>query len=177
MKTLSEVPDYSDLKREVQALRKRIEALESGRMHPKPAGRTTRWRRLAAKPALALTAVMGAVLALGVLSAQNKQDPLFIDRNGNVGIGTNDPKASLDVNGSARFSKIAINQVPADGQKVIITADGTDVPFNITDKSNTVNWLTVFKDGNVVMKGGDVGVVGAPGSPGFDISKASPKLE
>ena len=166
MKELSEVPDYSDLKREVEALRKRIEDLESGRMHPQPAGHATRWRWLAAKPALALTAVMGAVLALGVLSAQNKQDPLFIDRNGNVGIGTNDPKASLDVNGSARFSKIAINQVPADGQKVIITADGTDVPFNVTDKSNTVNWLTVFKDGNVVMKGGNVGD-----------EKKTPKLE
>src|SRR6516164_3587987 len=165
MKELSEVPDYSDLKREVEALRKRLEDLESGGMHPKPAGRATRWRWLTAKPALALTAVMGAVLALGVLSAQNKQDPLLIDPNGNVSIG------------SARFSKIGINQAPADGQKVIITADGTDVPFNITDKSNTVNWLTVFKDGNVVMKGGDVGVVGAPGSPGFDISKASPKLE
>ena len=173
MKELSEVPDYSDLKREVEALRKRIEDLESGRMHPQPAGHATRWRWLAAKPALALTAVMGAVLALGVLSAQNKQDPLFIDRNGNVGIGTNDPKASLDVNGSARFSKIAINQVPADGQKVIITADGTDVPFNVTNPANTVNWLTVFKDGqvamnggNVVMNGGKVGIgTTAPGAP------------
>jgi len=154
MKELSEVPDYSDLKREVEALRKRIEDLESGRMHPQPAGHATRWRWLAAKPALALTAVMGAVLALGVLSAQNKQDPLFIDPNGNVSIG------------SARFSKIGINQDPLAGQKVIITADGTDVPFNVTDKSNTVNWLTVFKDGNVVMKGGNVGD-----------EKKTPKLE
>jgi hypothetical protein len=101
MKTLSEVPDYSVLKREVQALRKRLEDLESGRMHPKPAGRATRWRRLAAKPALALTAVMGAVLALGVLSAQNKQDPLFIDQNGYVGINQTKPEQPLDVNGNA----------------------------------------------------------------------------
>jgi hypothetical protein len=153
--------NYGDLKQEVEALRNRIEALESGRARPKVAGRVTRWRRLAAKPALALTAVMGVVLALGVLSAQNKQDPLFIDPNGNVNIG------------SARFSKIAVNQAPQPGQKVIITADGTDVPFNVTDKSNTVNWLTVFKDGQVVMKGGDVGVGTPSVSPKLQVSGSS----
>jgi len=145
MKTLSEVI-YSDLKREVEALRKRIEDLESGRAHPKPAGRATRWRRLAAKPALALTAVMGAVLALGVLSAQNKQDPLFIGPNGTVSIG------------SARFSNIGINQDPWPGQKLIITADGTDIPLNVTNPANNVSWLVVSKDGNVVMNGKNVGV-------------------
>ena len=165
MKTLSEAPHYSDLKREVEALRKRLEALESGRVGPKPAGRATRWRWLAAKPALALTAVMGAVLALGVLSAQNKQDPLFIGPNGTVSIG------------SARFSNIGINQDPWPGQKLIITGDGTDIPLNVTNPANLVSWLVVSKDGNVLMNGGNVGVVGAPGSPGFDISKASPKLE
>ena len=164
MKTLSEAPHYSDLKREVEALRKRLEALESGRVGPKPAGRATRWRWLAAKPALALTAVMGAVLALGVLSAQNKQDPLFIGPNGTVSIG------------SARFSNIGINQDPWPGQKLIITGDGTDIPLNVTNPANLVSWLVVSKDGNVLMNGGNVGVVGAPGSPGFDISKASPKL-
>jgi len=144
MKTLSEVPDYSDLKREVEALRKRIDELESGRARPKGAARARRWR-LTRRRAWALPAVIVAVLlALGVLGAQN--DPLFIDPNGNVSIGI------------ARFSKIAVNQAPQDGQKVIITADGTDVPFNVTDKSNTVNWLTVFKDGNVAMNGGNVGI-------------------
>jgi hypothetical protein len=156
MKESFEPPNYTGLKQEIEVLRERVEALESGRARPKVAGRVTRWRRLAAKPALALTAVMGAVLALGVLGAQNKQDPLFIDPDGNVNIG------------SARFSKIAVNQAPQPGQKVIITGDGTDVPFNVTDKSNTVNWLTVLKDGQVVMKGGNVGV----GTP-----SASPKLQ
>jgi len=102
METLSEVPDYSDLKRELEALRKRIEDLESGRMHPKPAGRATRWRRLAARPVWALAAVVVAVLlALGVLGAQNKQDPLFIGQNGYVGINQANPEQPLDVNGNA----------------------------------------------------------------------------
>lgn len=101
MKTLPEVPDYSDLKREVEALLKRVEDLESGKVRPKVAGLATRWRWFAAKPALVLTAVMGAVLALGVLSAQNKQDPLFIDQNGYVGINQTKPESPLDVNGNA----------------------------------------------------------------------------
>jgi hypothetical protein len=101
MKTLSEVPDYSDLKRELEALRKRLEALESGRMHPKPAGRATRWRWLAAGPSWAFAAVVvGFLLALGVLGAQNQQAPLFIDPKGNVGIGTTNPSNPLVVQGN-----------------------------------------------------------------------------
>jgi hypothetical protein len=155
MKQFFEEPDYSGLKREVEALRKKIEDLESGQVRPRVAGHITRWRRLSSRSALALAAVVVAVLlALGVLSAQNKQDPLFIDPNGNVSIG------------SARFSKIGINQDPFPGQKVIITADGTDIPLNVTNPANSVSWLVVSKDGNVFMNGGKVGIgTTDPGAP------------
>jgi len=96
--------DYNDLKREVEALRKRIEALECGQGRPKAACRAMCWRRLSSRSALALAAVVVAVLlALGVLGAQNKQDPLFIDQNGNVGIDQSKPESPLDVNGNALF--------------------------------------------------------------------------
>jgi hypothetical protein len=146
MNSLPEVPDYSDLKREIEALHKRIEALESGQGRPKVASRVTCWLRLAAKPALALTAVVMVAVLVNMLGAQSKQDPLFIDPSGVVSIG------------SARFSNIGVNQVPHAGQKVIITGDGSDLPLNITNPANTVSWLAVYKDGQVVMKGGDVGV-------------------
>jgi hypothetical protein len=104
MKELFEVPDYSDLKREIEALRKRLEDLEFKRIHPKGADRVTCWRRLAQRPALALSAVMvGVLLALGVSGATNKQEPLFIDHNGYVGINQSEPKSPLDVNGNALF--------------------------------------------------------------------------
>jgi hypothetical protein len=104
MKQFFEEPDYSDLKREVEALRKKIEELESGQVRRKVADRATCWRRLCSRAALALPAVIVAVLlALGALVAQNKQDPLFIDQNGNVGINQNKPESPLDVNGNALF--------------------------------------------------------------------------
>ena len=104
MKELFEVPDNSNLEREIEALRKRIEDLESGRTHAKGAGRATWWRRLARSPALALPAVIvGVLLTLGVLGAANQQDPLFIDQNGNVGINQTKPESLLDVNGNALF--------------------------------------------------------------------------
>jgi hypothetical protein len=104
MKELFEVPDYSDLKREIEALRKRIEDLESGGIHPRGAGRATCWRGLAQRLALGLPAVIVCVLlALGVLGATSKQDPLFIDQNGYVGINQSEPNSPLDVNGNALF--------------------------------------------------------------------------
>ena len=126
------------------------------------------WQYTRPFPGLPGLSALSASLLLAAVGALwgDEAMSLFVDPKGYVGIGTNDPKARLDVNGSARFSKIGINQDPLAGQKVIITADGTDVPFNVTDKSNTVNWLTVFKDGNVVMKGGNVGD-----------EKKTPKLE
>jgi hypothetical protein len=105
MNEMFEDSSYSDLKREVQALRKRIEDLESGEARPKAGGRATWWRRLSKRPAWTLPLVIVAVLlALGVLGAQSsKQDALFIDSNGNVGINQSKPQSPLDVNGNALF--------------------------------------------------------------------------
>lgn len=97
-----EVHDYSSLESEMEALRRRIEDLEAGRARPKAADRTAWWRRLAARPALAIPAVTVAVLAaLSALVAQTRQDSLYIDDKGNVGINQSSPQAPLDVNGNA----------------------------------------------------------------------------
>ncbi len=239
MQQRSEVTNYSDLKQEVEALRKRIEDLESGHARPKTGGRATCWRRPSRRPALALSLVIVAVLlALGVLGAQSKQDALFIDQNGNVGIGTNnpyvpltfpngegdkislhgqsgkyfgfgigpgqlqihtdgasshivfgwgksgdlhetmrlqgdgnvgigrtDPKASLDVAGtlkvsgeSGSYGAVGINTSPIPGQNLVITPAQGNVPFNVTDPTGSINWLSVLSDGRVIMNGGNVGV-------------------
>jgi hypothetical protein len=102
MNQLFEAPDHSDLKREVEALRRRIEDLESVHVRPKAAGRSPRWRlsvRSMALPAV----VVGMLLALGVLLADGNPDVLFIDPNGYVGINQTKPESPLDVNGGAQL--------------------------------------------------------------------------
>jgi|SRR5215469_5081872 len=123
MKELFEVSNYTELQREIEALRKRIEDLESGRIHPKGAGRATCWRRLVRSPALALPAVIVVVvLTLAALGATDQQDPLFIDQNGNVGINQTKPESLLDVNGNALFRGLLSFH---NGLFVFDSADGT----------------------------------------------------
>jgi hypothetical protein len=96
-----DVPDYDVLKRDIETLRKRIEDLESGRRHIKATGHAPHWGRLFKSPAFVMPAIAVALLlTLGVLAADNKQDSLFIDQNGNVGINQTKPEAPLDVNGN-----------------------------------------------------------------------------
>jgi hypothetical protein len=48
------------------------------------------------------------VLAGGLLYGQGSGDALFIDKNGNVGIGTSEPKAELDVNGTIKAQNVDV---------------------------------------------------------------------
>ena len=198
MKQFCEEPNHSDLKREVEALRKKIDDLEAGRPSHKIATRAACWRRISRRSALALLAVIVAVLlALGVLVGQSKQDALFIDPDGNVGIGRTDPKATLDVAGTLNVTKkaslsdatitgsltagtttikgtsgvgievtgdsrfngaVGINRAPISNQHLVITPTKGFIPFNVTDPANSINWLSVFSDGRVIMNGGNVGI-------------------
>jgi hypothetical protein len=108
MKQLFEASGYSNLKREIEALRKRIEHLErcephlidrkGNRMRPSvnrqghrlmSAGRPARqrfWQGL-----LASAVAIVAFLLLSVNSLYGQSDALFIHDSGNVGIGTRTP--------------------------------------------------------------------------------------
>lgn len=57
---------------------------------------------------LILPAVL-IVLSGGLLHGEDSSESLYIDPNGNVGIGTNKPAAKLDVNGIVEAQKLEIN--------------------------------------------------------------------
>ena len=104
--------NYSELKQEIEALRKRIGEMESEQARSRITGRATGGRRLSRNPTLAVfLVIVGTLLTLGLLIAQSTQpDALFINQSGNVGIGTKTPGFPLS------FSDKAGDKISLGGQ-------------------------------------------------------------
>jgi hypothetical protein len=78
---------------------------------------------------------------------------------GNVGIGTTNPGAKLEVTGDTRFNgAVGINRGAIQNQHLVITPASGSIPFNVTDPANSTNWLSAFSNGNVIMNGGSFGI-------------------
>jgi hypothetical protein len=66
---------------------------------------------------------------------------------------------TLTVGGQTTLSGlVGINRDPMPNQHLIITPTQGNMPFNVTDPTNTVNWLSVMKDGSVSMNGGGLNI-------------------
>ena len=72
---------------------------------------------------------------------------------GNVGIGTTSPSAKLHILGSALFQNGGNN-----GFRITPGSDADAIVLNVTNAANTINWLTVGNQGQVIMNGGNVGI-------------------
>jgi hypothetical protein len=89
--------DNSELRAEVEALRKRIEQLETAqRQNP-----TLRRWSFAGSFSRPLVIAGSLVLLVALLAAAGDSNALFINPQGYVGINQTKPEASLDVNGNA----------------------------------------------------------------------------
>jgi hypothetical protein len=95
-----------------------------------------------------LAGLFPAVILAGLLPATMRaqaptpQDPLSIDADGKVRINGN----------------VGINAPALAKQNLHISGSADSMPLNITDPKNSVNWLSVFANGNVVMNGGNLGI-------------------
>jgi hypothetical protein len=70
-----------------------------------------------------------------------------------VGIGTTSPSAKLHILGSALFQNGGNN-----GVRITPGSDADVNVLNVTNAANTINWLTVGNQGQVIMNGGNVGI-------------------
>jgi hypothetical protein len=140
---------------ELVALRQRLEQLEQRCEQQRQISPRRLFSRKFVLSALVGTLLMATVAVLW----GDEVKAIFVDPNGNVGIGTQPrDKVKLDVSGGAAFSSVGVNHAPWPGQNLLVVAKQGDVAFNVTNPDNTVNWLTVLKDGQVVMNGGNVGI-------------------
>jgi hypothetical protein len=109
---------------------------------------------------------------LGLSIHDGADSRLFIESGtGNVGIGTITPGAKLEVSGATSLNggltvtgqtklsaAVSNNRAPIANQHLVITPTAGNIPLNVTSPDNTMNWLSVFPDGNVIMNGGKVGI-------------------
>jgi microcystin-dependent protein len=98
---VSQQPE-GDLQAELAALRQRIGDLEA--KHRDSLRCASRWWRpgFSRKFLLSALPLVALLSAGGLLYAQSAGDALFIDTKGNVGVGTNAPKAQLDIQQGTR---------------------------------------------------------------------------
>src|SRR5579859_2853518 len=144
MSTLSDEPHYSELKAELEALRKQVQGLRA-QVHERNAVHPARQRWFARPRNLWLLLIV-LLLAVGLLAAAGDK-ALFIDPQGYVGINQTKPEARLDVNGNTRLR----GDLNADGNAGVggaIAAGNSDIYFTNpnhehTGKGNTEGYAAI----------------------------------
>lgn len=120
----------SELQAELDAIRQKLAELEAKQDDSKPASNSARRRGLSKGLPFGWTPwAIGILLTSGLVFAAG--DALFIHPNGNVGIGTDVPKATLDVAGTIRSSSGGL-QFPDDTTQVTAAVlTGAVIAFNL----------------------------------------------
>ena len=98
---------YSEMKAELQALRKKLEDLETKQAAFKSSTHPMLRRRFSTSVIVALIPLAALLAAGGLLWGQGAIEALYVDPNGNVGIGTTSPTVRLDVAGAPRIGSIS----------------------------------------------------------------------
>ena len=99
--------DRTVIRAELTELRKRLQALEE-EYRNSPENKTPANRKwFCGKFAVTVIALLGLLSTGGLLHGKAAVEALFIDEDGNVGIGTSAPKANLDVAGTVKANDFA----------------------------------------------------------------------
>jgi len=94
------------------------------------------------------------VLAGSVLYGQGSGDALFIDEKGNVGVGTNEPNAALDVNGKVRAHELEIKgDINSSGTLKVKKLEGDGTALTI--ESDSIKLFLVPRGGIIAWYPGD----------------------
>jgi microcystin-dependent protein len=97
--------DCADIGAALAVLRKRLQILEDEREKSKGSAVSGARRWFRGRFMIFAIILLGMLSTGGLLYGQGASDALFIDKDGNVGIGTNAPKAQLDVAGTVKANE------------------------------------------------------------------------
>ena len=144
--------DVSQMQAEIAALRKRLAALEDGVPaddRNQPRARKAKSRTIANVVGLLTVIVVLTVLtSASVVYGQSAVDALFIDPEGNVGIGTSDPKTKLHVEGNLRLGS------ETGGKYQVNLGDAEYVYLQELEDDK----LEIHADKGLALTGGNVGI-------------------
>jgi len=146
MNELANDVSYSELRAELQALRKKLEDLETRQSAIKPSGRGTLRQRFPRTFLVASILLSVLFVGSGLLWGDQAIQALIVDKDGNVRIN----------------GVVGIGRAPIADQSLLVTPKVGNIPLNVTNPGNTINWLTVLSDGKVLMNGGGVGIGTSP---------------
>jgi len=110
MNELSNDGSYSELKAELQALREKLEDLETKQALFKGGTDRTARRKFPRRLAITCVSLAALLVAGGLLWGAEAIKALFVDSNGNVGIGTTTPSQKLDVTGTTVTDGVALSR-------------------------------------------------------------------
>jgi hypothetical protein len=143
----SEGLNYSEMKAELQALRKKLEDLETKQAAFKSSTHPTVRRRFPKRLIIASIPLAVLVVAGGLLWGQGAVKALFVDAKGNVGIGTDDPKAALDVKGTASVGNLVSRGAIDAGNSELVF---TEAKHSYSARGNTLGFAAIENDGPIL---------------------------
>lgn len=116
---------------EIDEMRRRLAALEARALaHANPTvGRKGHWRTTPKRLAFMIAGVM--LIGATVVFGQSAIDSLFVNKDGNVGIGTSAPRARLDVSGGGVKIGATSDLIPVAGKELVLAPlSGTSTGIN-----------------------------------------------
>jgi hypothetical protein len=167
--------NYNDMKAELQALRQKLENLENKQAALQVDAHPTARRKFSRRLITALISLAALlVVCSGLLWGQQIQ-ALFVDSQGNVGIGVNPPGAKLDVGGKVKAAEAEVLGLLKTG-----TLNATSAKVTGHLETGTLVAGSAQVDGAVTSRGDLTAkrafITTLQGPPVADLRVAQPKL-
>jgi hypothetical protein len=127
--------NYNEMKDELQALRKKLEDLEANQSALQVGTRPTARRRFSRRLITASISLAALLVAAGGLLWGQQIQALFVDNQGNVGIGVNPPGAKLDVAGKIKAAEADVSGLLKGRTLLAESAQVTTGTLDVTNKA------------------------------------------